>query len=132
MRPTDEQVARLRELDRAAPPAPWGDFDASGQFQLSYGDYGWYVAGAGVETEDSEQGLAAAELIARARNLLPALLDAVAAERERADKATAVVEPALEVDSAPVHVSDEWIAELGRYKAGAGIELPWAGEVSGE
>lgn len=52
----DERLERAR----AATPGPWGPFDENGDFELSYGDFGWSCHGpaGGIETEDSEQGKA--------------------------------------------------------------------------
>jgi hypothetical protein len=54
------------ETARAATPGPWGPRDENGEFELSYGDFGWSIIGpaGGCETEDSEQGKADAAHIA--------------------------------------------------------------------
>lgn len=72
---TDALVAWLREqLDQEArlateasgedgENAVWTAEDEDGYLRM--GDFGWYVAGAGVETSDSEEGKAIARHIAR-------------------------------------------------------------------
>jgi hypothetical protein len=61
-------LARLAEdeaVAKAASPAPWTSRDEDGFY--SYGDFGWYIVGptGAPETEDSEQGKADLDHIAR-------------------------------------------------------------------
>ena len=125
--PIDE--ARLRELAEAATPGPWEWCDCpsncghigSGSDHLAtvtFGDWGDEIPvlkHVGTSSLDQryevvmemnaygevpiEQARANAELIAAARTAIPALLDALSAERERGDRAVRALKPFAE--SAP-------------------------------
>ena len=80
----DEQIARLRALEKAATPGPWTDCVKAVKTKGGplIADTFWHP-----DARPYAEAEANAALIAEARNALHALLDALEAERKRADEA---------------------------------------------
>ena len=109
-------VEQLRQLEQAATPGPWGAADGG-----SFG--GWWLS---INGDPSNRTLAAvpegylpdAELIAAARNCLPALLDIAEAAQEYVDfKGWAPLAEDLRCESCDAHVDTDDHTSACRYDA---------------
>lgn len=100
---TDEQIAELRTKAEAATPGPWetrGYKEMRGKYVVGPRKPGDLGRGPVVLMQPlfcDERSAANADFIAAARNLVPALLDALATARTERDEARAQVQAVREI-----------------------------------